>query len=140
MRFARLVFRMAGIYGLLVMPPMYFLESRISHDQPPPITHPEFYYGFIGLCVVWQIAFLLISRDPIRYRPFILVAILEKLSFGLAAPILYAFGRIGIPVFAMASIDLILCVLFAFAYQATADHEELAIPGTGRRATASRHA
>jgi hypothetical protein len=50
-RFPRRLFRLAGMYGLIVMLPQYFLERRIGVDQPPPISHPEYFYGFIGLAV-----------------------------------------------------------------------------------------
>jgi len=30
---------------------------------------PDFYYGFVGVAILWQIAFLAIGRDPIRLRP-----------------------------------------------------------------------
>jgi len=141
MQFARRVFQIAGIYGLLVMPPLYFLEAHIGREQPPAITHPEYFYGFVGLGVVWQFVFLLISRDPIRFRPMMLMSILEKLSFGLAAPILYALGRVPVEVFAMASVDLLFSVLFAFAWQGTRESEAQAADqnfrrGTSRRATA----
>ena len=69
MRFARWVFRLAGIYGLIVLLPQYFLEERIGRDDPPPITHPEHFYAFLGVAVAWQVAFLVIAQDPIRYRP-----------------------------------------------------------------------
>jgi len=49
MKFARVVFLVAGIYGLIVLLPQYFLEAKVGLDSPPPITHPEFYYGFIGV-------------------------------------------------------------------------------------------
>ena len=49
MKFARIVFLVAGIYGLLVVAPQYFLEARIGRDTPPAITHPEFFYGFVGV-------------------------------------------------------------------------------------------
>jgi len=39
MNFAKWVFRIAGIYGLIVLVPMYFTESQISRDFPPAITH-----------------------------------------------------------------------------------------------------
>ena len=39
--FARRVYTVAGIYGLIVMLPQYFLEDRIGRDYPPPITHPD---------------------------------------------------------------------------------------------------
>ena len=53
MSFARWVFRIAGIYGVLVIAPMYFLESRFPAENPPPITHPEFFYGFVGVTLAW---------------------------------------------------------------------------------------
>ena len=62
MKFAKLVFLIAGIYGLIALLPQYFLEGRIGQNSPPPITHPEFYYGFLGVTVAWQILFLVISR------------------------------------------------------------------------------
>src|SRR5687768_3700228 len=106
--FARRVFAFAGIYGLIVLLPQYFLEGRVGRDSPPPIAHPEYFYGMIGVALAWQVAFLIISRDPPRYRPLMLAAVLEKLSFGMAAIVLYLQSRIAIPVLAFASIDLIL--------------------------------
>lgn len=47
MNYARWVFRVAGVYGLLVITPMYFMEEQIGVDSPPPINHPEYFYGFI---------------------------------------------------------------------------------------------
>ena len=51
MRFARVVYFIAGIYGLLVLLPQYFLEEKTGRDFPPAITHPEFFYGFIAVAV-----------------------------------------------------------------------------------------
>lgn len=51
MTFARRVFLIAGSYGLVVLLPQYFLESRTGRELPPPITHPEYYYGFLGVAV-----------------------------------------------------------------------------------------
>ncbi|MGH7494644.1 MAG: hypothetical protein ACREOO_19905 [bacterium] len=68
MKFAKWVFRIAGIYGLIVLTPMYFTEGQISRDFPPAPTHPEYYYGFIGVALAWQVLFLLLSKDPLRYR------------------------------------------------------------------------
>ena len=48
MRFARLTFLIAGIYGLVVMLPQYFLEAKTGRDFPPAITHPEFFYGLLA--------------------------------------------------------------------------------------------
>ena len=36
------------------------------------------YYGFVGVTLAWQVAFLVIASDPVRYRTFMLTAMLEK--------------------------------------------------------------
>jgi hypothetical protein len=82
MTFARRLFLIAGIYGLVVLTPQYLLEGRIGRDYPPAITHPEYFYGFVGLGVAWQLAFLVIARDPSRFRPMMVPAVVEKLTFG----------------------------------------------------------
>ena len=114
--FARWLFRLAGIYGLLVLLPQYFLENRVGIDNPPAITHPEYFYGFIGVGVAWQVAFLVIAQDPPRYRMLILPAILEKGTFGIAAMVLFAQQRLSSPILIFAIIDLVLSVLFAAAF------------------------
>ena len=120
MAFAKLVFRIAGIYGLVVLAPNYFLEQQIGLNDPPAITHPEYFYGFTGVAIAWQVAFLVISRDPARYRPLMLVAaILQKAPFAIAVPILFAQGRTSGVVLGFASVDLALGVLFAVAYWRT---------------------
>ena len=119
MKFAKLVFRVAGIYGLLVLVPQFFLEAKIGRDTPPPITHPEFFYGFICVAVAWQVLFLVLSRDPVRYRPMMIPAMLEKIGFPIAVVILYLQGRLATMIFAPASADLILFVLFALSYRKT---------------------
>jgi hypothetical protein len=118
-RFARLTFLAAGLYGLAVLLPQFFLLEQNGRDYPPPINHPEYYYGFVGLAVAWQFVFLIISRDPSRYRPLMLPAVLEKLAWGVPVTILFAQGRVAAPVFATGLIDLTLCALFAAAYRRT---------------------
>jgi hypothetical protein len=120
MGFARWVFRIAGIYGLLVLLPLYFMEAMIGRDNPPPITHPEYYYGFIGVAVAWQVVFLVIGQDPIRYRALMIVSVLEKFPFGIAAIILFAQNRIAEQVLAGGLIDLVLGALFVAAWWRTA--------------------
>lgn len=112
MKFAKYTFLTAGIYGLLVLLPQYFLENKIGADNPPAITHPEFFYGFVGVAVAFQIVFLIISRDPVKYRLMILPSIVEKFSFAIAAAVLFAAGRLGVEMFVAGMIDLLLGVLF----------------------------
>jgi hypothetical protein len=120
MRFARIVFLVAGIYGLIVLVPQLFLEREIGADTPPSITHPEFFYGFICVAVAWQVLFLILSRDPIRYRPMMIAAMLEKIGFPVAVVILYFQGRVAPVIFIPASLDLVLLFLFIAAYRKTA--------------------
>jgi hypothetical protein len=116
MKFARYTFLIAGVYGLVVLVPQYFLESKIGVDSPPPITHPEFLYGFIGVAIAFQIVFLIISADPIRYRLLITAAIIEKLSFAIAVGILTYLGRTSGAIVIGAAIDLLLGISFAVAW------------------------
>ena len=120
-RFARRVYTIAGIYGLIVMFPQYFLEARIGRDNPPPITHPEYFYGFIGIVLAWQLAFLVIARDPARFRALMPVTVLEKLVFAVPAVLLHLGGRVASGVVLFAAIDLVLALLFLLAYRSAGD-------------------
>jgi hypothetical protein len=113
------VFRAAATYGIIVLVPQYFMEGRIGRDFPPPITHPEHFYGFIGVALAWQVLFLIITDDPVRYRPAMLAAVLEKLAFGLACALLYLQGRLATATLGAGMIDLILAVLFVACYRTT---------------------
>ena len=116
MTFARRVFQVAAIYGLLVLVPQYFLEGKTGRDFPPAITHPEYFYGFVGIAVAWQLAFLVIARDPVRYRALMPVAVVEKLAFGVPAIVLYATGRLSGQMLGAGLLDLTLGVLFVIAF------------------------
>ena len=118
--FARRVYMIAGIYGLVVLVPQYFMESRIAREMPPAITHPEYFYGFIGLAVAWQLCFLAIARQPVRLRPIMPVTVLEKLAFGVPAIVLHAQGRLATATLAFGILDLVLGMLFVLAYRRTA--------------------
>src|SRR5580765_7445080 len=93
-RFAKWVFRGAGIYGFVALLPQYFLERRIGVDTPPAITHPEYFYGFVGVGLAFQVLFLAIGANPIRLRAAIPAGILEKAAFGVTVWILYYQGRV----------------------------------------------
>jgi hypothetical protein len=80
-RFPRVVFTIAGIWGVLIMTPLYFMFEAIGRAYPPPITHPDLYYGFVSVTLAWQVAFLVIASNPVRYRAFMLTAIREKFLY-----------------------------------------------------------
>jgi hypothetical protein len=120
MKFARWIFWLAGAYGLVALVPQYFLFEQIGRDMPPPITHPEYFYGFVGVAVAWQVAFLVIGYDPRRFRPIMPVAVLEKLSFGVAVAILFARQEVAASTFVFGLVDLSLGTLFVLAWWLTA--------------------
>jgi hypothetical protein len=79
-RLARWIFSLAAVYGIPLFVTWFFhtphMVGRASSQQP------EIYYGFAGLGLAWQIAFLLIASDPLRYRPLMLIAAIgEKFLF-----------------------------------------------------------
>jgi len=117
MLFARWVFRIAGIYGLAVLLPQYLMLERIGQENPPAITHPEYFYGFLGVAVSWQVAFLLIAQDPVRYRLLMIPAVLEKATFGIAVLVLFAQQQASRTLLAFGIIDLVWGLLFLVAYR-----------------------
>ena len=88
------MFYIAGVWGLAVLTPLYFLLDLVGRRYPPAITHPDFYYGFVGLGLAWQVAFLAIAKDPIRFRPMTVPAPLEKFGYVISVVVLYAQGRL----------------------------------------------
>ena len=119
MRFAKYVYSIAGIYGIIVLLPMYFLLEKTGTDNPPAITHPEYYYGFVGIALAFQIVFLVIGSDPVRYRPLMPAAVVETFSFAAATAVLLVQGRVAGPILGGAAIDLVLGVLFIISYLKT---------------------
>jgi hypothetical protein len=116
MRFARSVFLLAGVCGIVIMAPMYFLEERLGQDSPPAITHPEIYYGFIGVALAWQLMFLMIAFDPVRFRLAMLPAVFEKASFAVAILVLCVLGRVPGSVIAFGALDAVWMMLFTAAF------------------------
>jgi len=124
MRFAKIVFRIAGIYGFIVLLPQYFTEDKTGRDFPPPITHPEFYYGFVGLALTWQLLFLLLSTDPVRYRLMMIPSMFEKIVFVIPVAILYYQQRVSPVIFGVSLVDLVLGVFFLISYIKTGTASE----------------
>jgi hypothetical protein len=118
-KFAKIVFWVAAIWGFLFITPLYFMFNLIGEKDPPPITHPAFFYGFVGVALVWQIAFAFIARDPIRFRPMMIPAILEKLVYSIPVIVLVLQKRMNPADLMFSATDLILGTLFLAAYLRT---------------------
>jgi len=124
-RFAKIVFRVAGIWGLLVITPLYFLFDVIGRQDPPVITHPGFYYGFVGCALAWQIAFLVIATDPARFRLMMIPSMVEKFAYGPMIAILVMQGRTNPRDLVFAMTDTLLGILFVAAWIRTKESERV---------------
>jgi uncharacterized membrane protein YccC len=123
MKLAKIIFRVAGIWGLLTLIPLYFLFNLIGQKDPPPITHPAFFYGFVGAALAWQFAFFVIATDPARYRPLMIPSVFEKFSYGIAVVILVAQNRMHSSDLLFGCVDLLLGTLFVISYLKTPKRE-----------------
>jgi hypothetical protein len=117
-KFAQRLFLGAGIYGMAVLAPMFFLEHFIGEYDPQSITHAEFYYGLVCVAFAWQLVYLMMARDPLRWRPMLIPAIMGKAGFAISVFALCAQGRLAARGLVLPAIDLVLAALFAWAYVA----------------------
>ena len=56
MKLAKIVFTVAGVWGVVVLTPLYFLLDVTGHQDAPPADYPHFFYGFLAVAMAWQIA------------------------------------------------------------------------------------
>lgn len=119
MRFARVTFTAAGVWGVVVLTPLYFLVDVTGRHYAPPSDHPHFFYGFFSVAMAWQIAFFVIGSNPVRFRPLMLPALIEKLGYVATVVVLLSQGRISTTEAATAWPDLLLSVFFVAAFAKT---------------------
>lgn len=115
MKFAKIVFTIAGIWGVVVLVPLFWLVDLTGRHYAPPIEYPHFFYGFLSVAMAWQIAFLVIGVDPIRFRPLMIPAAIEKLGYILTLAVLNSSGRISSTDTVGMLPDLLLGILFIVA-------------------------
>jgi hypothetical protein len=116
MKFAKIVFWIAGIWGVLVLTPLFFIFDKIGQQDPPPVTHPGFYYGFVTVGLAWQFAFMVIATDPVRYRGIMVPAMVEKFGYAAAIAVLYLQGRVHPADLTFCATDFLLGLLFVVAF------------------------
>lgn len=118
MTFAKWLFRLAFVWGVLAVTPLFFMEQT---DLGAAASGParSFYYGFASVALAWQVVYLLIGLDPARYRPMMLVGAAGKVGFGAAVCWLWLMGALDSAMLASGVIDLCLAALFAAAFVAT---------------------
>jgi hypothetical protein len=118
MRFAIWTYRLAAIYGVIVLAPLLFLRRQIE-AQTGAFTHAEYFYGFLAVALVFQAVFFLISREPARLRPIMPLTVVEKWSWGAVVWIAWLHGQTQGQVVGFATADMAIGVLFALAWLKT---------------------
>jgi hypothetical protein len=116
MKFAKIVFWIAGIWGVLILTPLYFMFDVIGRQDPPAITHPAFYYGFVSVGLAWQVAFIFVARDPARLRPMMIPSVIEKFGYGASLLFLYLQQRLHVSDLVLGGVDVLFGVLFLLAF------------------------
>ncbi len=119
MRFAKFTFIGAGIWGIVVLTPLYWLFDVTGRSYSPPTDYPQFFYGFLSVAMAWQIAFLVIGSNAARFRPLMIPSIIEKLGHVGGVVLLYSNGRISTSDAEAAIPDLLLALLFIVAFAKT---------------------
>ncbi len=126
MRFAKIVFIVAGIWGIVVLMPLYRLLDVTGRRYGLPVDYPQFFYGFVCVAMAWQIAFLVIGSDPVRFRPLMIPSVIEKLGYVVTLAVLHGQSRISAADAQAAVPDLLLGVLFVVAFVKTGSSERRA--------------
>jgi hypothetical protein len=132
MKLAKRVFTIAGIWGVVVLTPLYFSLDTIGRMYPPGITHPDFFFGFVGVALAWQFAFLMIGRDPARFRPLMILAMIEKFGYVLTLTVLFVRGELMPGQFFVAVPDFVLGVLFVWSFFSVSDERQYSAPAFAR--------
>lgn len=119
MRFARLAYLIAGLWGVIVIPLGYVGYLAGADPMLSAITRPEMVHGFFLVCLPWQLLFLLIARDPLRYIAVMPITVIEKLPFAAVALTLFARGQANGMMGFFGAVDGTLGVLFCLSYWLT---------------------
>ena len=119
MKFAKVVFVCAGIWGIGVLTPLYWLVDVSGRRYGVPMEYPQFYYGFLSVAMAWQIAFLIIGSNPARFRVLMIPGMLEKLGYVVPLVVLYQQARVTWADAQAAVPDFALAILMMLAFVKT---------------------
>ena len=119
MTFAKYVFTGAGLWGIVVLTPLFFLVDITGRSYAAPADYPHFFYGFVAVAMAWQIAFLVIGSNPVRFRPLMIPSFIEKAGYVIAVTMLHGQGGISAADAGTAIPDAVLLVLFVVAFLKT---------------------
>ena len=138
MKFARIVFLFAGVWGITVVTPLFFLGDITGRRYSPPSQYPQFFYGFLAVTIAWQIAFLVIGSDPQRFRPLMIPGIVEKMGYVSTLLTLYSLGHLSAADFSPFVPDFTIGLFFIAAFVKTRSSAGRSVSSGDRAAGADR--
>lgn len=106
---AKCLFGGASVYGICVLAGSLYalpLEPVAKLSQ----------LAFVCVATAFQMVIWVIGSDPVRYRPLMPAAIVEKISFGIVASLSAQSVPDGTTVLSLAAIDILLGSGFAIAW------------------------
>jgi hypothetical protein len=136
--FARVVFIGAGVWGIVVLTPLYWLVDLTGRVYSPPADYPHFFYGFLSVAMAWQIVFLVIGSNPARFRPLMIPSVLEKFGHVATLAVLYSQARISSADVQAAGPELLLGILFIVAFANNRASEDIRRVASGFQPEARR--
>ena len=112
MKFAKWILVLAGMVGMISLFPLYFKEHTIA----PDLMYPVFYYGFISINIIWQLMYIYISHDPVKFRPIIFFGFMVKIIGAISIFFLIIQDRAEYWWIAIALVDFIFSILFLVSF------------------------
>jgi hypothetical protein len=118
MKLARWVFLIAGIFGLIpVVPLVYTTMVKGEAILPDFASMGSFFSVSVFQYVCWQISYIILARDPVRFRSMIILAFFVEITAPLNPLWLFLYGfRLWISI---AVVDFLLAILFVVAFWLT---------------------
>jgi hypothetical protein len=138
MRFAKIVFITAGVWGIVVLLLLNFLVDVTGRRYAPPTECPQFFYGFLFVAMAWQVGFLVVGSNPERFRLLMLPCTIEKLGFVATLVMLRSQDRISNADAAAVVPDLLLGLLFIAAFAKTRKMPDAAVQSLAKQRTMPR--
>ena len=74
------------------------------------------HFDFVSVGLAWQVAFFVIAQDPVRFRPIMIPAVIEKFGYGASLLVLFLEQRLHPSDLVFAGVDLLFGVLFLAAF------------------------
>jgi len=124
MKLVRWIFFSAGIFGLIPVISLAY-SSLVSKESilPDGTTTGLFFYGSAVQYICWQILYLFLSRDPLRYRSIMIPAFFAIAITPFYPIWLYIYGfRPWIPI---TLVNLVFALLFVLAFWLTGRERKL---------------